>query len=90
MVANSMESKKAIIKQVARGEHDTGSVQVQVINITDRIHQLSKHLNTFKKDHSSKSGLLKLIAQRRTFMNYLETEDEKSYKLLMQYIDLKK
>lgn len=84
------ENKQILVKQVARGDYDTGSVQIQVIELTDRIRQLSEHLKKFKKDYSSKSGLLKLIAQRRTFMKYVARKDEKSYRLLVQYIDIKK
>ena len=66
-------AKKAdIIAKYARGENDTGSTEVQVALITERITYLTEHLKTNKKDHSSRLGLLKLVGQRRRLMRYLK------------------
>jgi small subunit ribosomal protein S15 len=70
------QAKKAeIIAQYARGENDTGSTEVQVALLTERIKYLTEHLKTNKKDHSSRLGLLKLVGQRRRLMRYLKKID---------------
>lgn len=70
------QAKKAeIIAKYARSENDTGSTEVQVALITDRITYLTDHLKTNKKDHSSRLGLLKLVGQRRRLMRYLKKSD---------------
>ena len=69
-------AKKAeIIAKYARGENDTGSTEVQVALLTERITYLTEHLKTNKKDHSSRLGLLKLVGQRRRLMRYLKKTD---------------
>ena len=70
------QAKKAeIIAKYARGENDTGSTEVQVALLTERITYLTEHLKTNKKDHSSRLGLLKLVGQRRRLMRYLKKVD---------------
>ena len=70
------QAKKAeIIAKYARGENDTGSTEVQVALLTERITYLTEHLQTNKKDHSSRLGLLKLVGQRRRLMRYLKKVD---------------
>ena len=67
------QAKKAeIVAKYARGENDTGSTEVQVALLTARITYLTEHLQTNKKDHSSRLGLLKLVGQRRRLMRYLK------------------
>ncbi len=67
------QAKKAeIIAKYARGENDTGSTEIQVALLTERITYLTDHLKTNKKDHSSRLGLLKLVGQRRRLMRYLK------------------
>ncbi len=67
------QAKKAeIIAKYARGENDTGSTEIQVALLTERITYLTEHLQTNKKDHSSRLGLLKLVGQRRRLMRYLK------------------
>jgi len=63
--------KEEIIARYSRGENDTGSTEVQVALITERIKYLTEHLKINKKDHSSRLGLLKLVGQRRRLMRYL-------------------
>jgi len=74
-MALDQAKKAAIIAKYARGENDTGSTEVQVALITDRITYLTEHLKTNKKDHSSRLGLLKLVGQRRRLMRYLKNND---------------
>jgi len=70
------QAKKAeIIAKYARGENDTGSTEVQVALLTERIKYLTEHLQTNKKDHSSRLGLLKLVGKRRRLMRYLKKRD---------------
>jgi small subunit ribosomal protein S15 len=70
------QAKKAeIIAKYARGENDTGSTEVQVALLTERITYLTEHLKTNKKDHSSRLGLLKLVGQRKRLMRYLKKTD---------------
>jgi len=70
------QAKKAeIIAKYARGENDTGSTEIQVALLTERIKYLTEHLKTNHKDHSSRLGLLKLVGQRRRLMRYLKKVD---------------
>ncbi len=70
------QAKKAeIIAKYGRGENDTGSTEVQVALLTERIKYLTEHLKVNKKDHSSRLGLLKLVGQRRRLMRYLKKVD---------------
>ncbi len=72
MMALDQAKKAEIIAKYARGENDTGSTEVQVALLTERIASLTEHLKTNKKDHSSRLGLLKLVGQRRRLMRYLK------------------
>ncbi len=73
-------AKKAeIISNFARNEKDTGSTEVQVALLTERIKYLTEHLKVNKKDHSSRLGLLKLVGQRRRLMRYLRKKDFAKY-----------
>jgi len=67
--------KEEIVAKYGRGENDTGSTEVQVALLTERIIYLTEHLKTNKKDHSSRLGLLKLVGQRRRLMRYLKKTD---------------
>lgn len=73
-------AKKAeIVKQFGRGENDTGSPEVQIALLSNRISYLTEHLKTNKKDHSSRLGLLKLVGQRKRLMRYLKKKDYDRY-----------
>ncbi len=73
-------AKKAeIVKQFGRGENDTGSPEVQIALLSNRISYLTEHLKTNKKDHSSRLGLLKLVGQRKRLMRYLRKKDYERY-----------
>jgi small subunit ribosomal protein S15 len=71
--------KEEIVAKYGRGENDTGSTEVQVALLTERIVYLTEHLQTNKKDHSSRLGLLKLVGQRRRLMRYLKNTDLARY-----------
>ena len=71
--------KQEIIAQYGRGENDTGSPEVQIALLTERIKYLTEHLKSNKKDHSSRLGLLKLVGQRRRLMRYLRKKDFERY-----------
>lgn len=76
-------NKAQIIKEHQRNEGDTGSSEVQIALLTNRINALTEHLKTFKKDHSSRLGLLKLVGQRRRLMRYLKRTNRESYNKLV-------
>ncbi len=71
--------KSEIIKKYSRGENDTGSPEVQVALLTNRIVYLTEHLKVNKKDHSSRLGLLKLVGQRKRLLRYLKSKDFSRY-----------
>ena len=69
---------------------DTGSADVQVALLTSRINELTEHLQTHKKDHSSRRGLLKMVGQRRRLLDYLSDTDTKRYQELIKKLNLRK
>ncbi len=71
-------------------ETDTGSPQVQVTRLTERINQLAGHLQTHKKDFSSRQGLLKMVSERRTLLEYVKRNDEDIYRKLLDALSLRK
>ncbi len=84
------EEKSGIIAQHKTHETDTGSSDVQVAMLTTRIAQLTAHLKTHSHDHSSRRGLLKLVAQRRHFLNYLTRTSPERYRTLISSLGLRK
>lgn len=90
--ARSMEvaEKSKVIKGVRTHEKDTGSADVQIALLTSRINHLTSHLETNKKDHSSRRGLLMLVSRRRRLLDYLKDRDLKRYKDLTQKLGLRK
>jgi small subunit ribosomal protein S15 len=87
-MALKKEQTTEIIKKFGRKSEDTGSSEVQIGFLTERINELTVHLNTHKKDFSSRRGLLKLVAQRRKLLNYLQKENEGKYKEISQSLGL--
>ncbi len=71
-------------------EQDTGSAQVQVAVLTERINQLSSHLQTHKKDKHSRQGLLKLVGARRRHLHYLKQKNVQQYELIIEKLQLRK
>ncbi|MCH9812487.1 MAG: 30S ribosomal protein S15 [Epsilonproteobacteria bacterium] len=81
--------KSEIIKEYSRGENDTGSPEVQVALLTNRIQYLTEHLKTNKKDHSSRLGLLKLVGQRKRLLRYLKSKDFGRYTEVIKSLGLR-
>ena len=75
-----------VVASVARSKNDTGSTEVQVALLTERISQISGHLQKFPKDHHSRRGLLKLVGQRKTFIKYLLRTDKKKHDAVVKRI----
>ena len=71
--------KQEIVSKFGKNDTDTGSSEVQIALLTSRIVELTEHLKSFKKDHASRLGLLKLVGQRRRLMRYLKRKDRESY-----------
>ncbi|NTU47122.1 30S ribosomal protein S15 [Candidatus Roizmanbacteria bacterium] len=84
------EDKQKLIDMFAQKEGDTGSPEVQVALLSQKIQKLSSHLEENKKDNHSRRGLLKVIAKRRRILNYLVKLDEARYKVLIEKLGLKK
>ena len=86
----SKEKKTAIIKEYARCEGDTGSPEVQIAVLTERIRELTEHLQNNPKDHHSRRGLLKMVGQRRNMLAYLKKMDIERYRSLIERLGLRK
>ena len=85
-----MELKKKLIENFRLHEKDTGSADIQVALLTDRINALTEHLQKFKKDHSSRRGLLMKVGQRRRLLDYLHNTDIKRYQAITKKLKLRK
>ena len=83
-------TKKDIVQKHARGANDTGSPEVQVALLTARINHLTEHFKTHKKDHHGRRGLLKLVSQRRSLLDYLKRKDQERYTALVSSLELRK
>lgn len=84
------EKKTAIIAEYATHEGDTGSPEVQIALLTQRINHLNEHLKLNKKDHHSRRGLLKMVGQRRGLLNYLKDKDIERYRAIVASLGLRK
>ena len=84
------EQKKTVIDAHAKHEGDTGSPEVQVALLTARIEGLTGHFKVHKKDFHSRTGLLKLVGQRRKILNYLKKKDVQRYRALIEKLGLRK
>lgn len=84
------EKKQDLIGEFKVHESDTGSPEVQVALLTERINNLTEHFKTFKKDHNSRRGLLQLIGQRRRLLDYLRKEDKQRYLNLINKLGLRR
>ncbi len=85
----TQERKQEIIEGYQVHETDTGSADVQVAMLTDRINRLSGHLKTNKKDHSSRRGLLQMIGQRKSLLSYIRKQDLARYQALIQRLGIR-
>ena len=86
----SKVEKQAIMKDFARDENDTGSVEVQVAVLTEEINRLTVHMKEHKKDYHSNRGLLKKVGRRRNLLTYLRNEDINRYRTLITSLGLRK
>jgi small subunit ribosomal protein S15 len=85
----SKERKQEIVQKYQRDEKDTGSPEVQIAILTERISQLTDHLKEHKQDHSSRRGLLKMVGQRRKLLRYLENKDVERYRDLIAQLGIR-
>lgn len=86
----SKEKKAEIISTYGRSAGDTGSPEVQIALLTERINELTEHLKVNKKDHHSRRGLLKMVGQRRGLLAYLKKKDIEGYRSLIGRLGLRK
>ena len=84
------EEKAKVISEYATHEGDTGSPEVQIAILTKRINDLTEHLKTHKKDHHSRRGLLKMVGQRRSLLNYLMKIDIERYRSLIARLGIRR
>jgi small subunit ribosomal protein S15 len=84
------ERKAALIKEYATNPNDTGSAEVQVAVLTERIANLTEHFKTHKGDNHSRRGLLKMVSQRRSLLDYVKGKDEARYKTLIQRLGIRR
>ncbi|MCX6614201.1 MAG: 30S ribosomal protein S15 [Acidobacteria bacterium] len=89
-MALAVEAKKEIVAANARHKKDVGSTEVQVALLSARITQLTHHFQTHKKDHSSRRGLLLLVAQRRKLLDYLKCRTPQAYQALIAKLGIRK
>ncbi|MBE9249625.1 30S ribosomal protein S15 [Dolichospermum sp. LEGE 00240] len=88
-MALTQQRKQEIISGYQVHETDTGSADVQVAMLTDRINKLSQHLQANKKDHSSRRGLLKMIGQRKRLLAYIQAGSQEKYKALITRLGIR-
>ena len=86
----TLERKQELIQQYRVHESDTGSPEVQIAILTERINYLTEHLKMHKKDHHSRRGLLKMVGQRRGLLAYLKKTDIERYRALIEKLGLRK
>ncbi len=86
----STDTKKRVIGDFQRRENDTGSTEVQVALLTERLNGLSEHFKTHEKDHHSRRGLLKLVSSRRRLLSYLSANDFGRYQALIKRLGLRR
>lgn len=84
------EKKQDVIKEYATAKGDTGSPEVQVAILTNRINELSEHMQQHKKDFHSRRGLLAMVAKRRKLLDYLKRKDEPRYQELIKRLEIRR
>jgi small subunit ribosomal protein S15 len=89
-MALTKEQKEAVIKEFGQNEKDTGRTEVQIALLTKRIEALTEHFKANKKDHNSRRGLLQMVGQRRSLLNYLKRTDLEKYRELIKKLELRK
>ena len=86
----TVEDKRKIVSEYRTHDKDTGSPEVQIALLTKRITELNSHLQTHKKDHSSRRGLLKMVSKRNALLKYLTREDRERYQQIIGRLGLRK
>ena len=86
----SQIDKQAVHQAFQRHENDTGSSEVQIAILTKRIESLTEHLKSHKKDVSSRIGLIRMVSNRRTLLDYLKSRDEESYKKIIKELGIRR
>ena len=89
-MALTKEAKQEASKRFGKNAKDTGSPEVQIAMLTERINGLTEHLRTHAKDHYSRRGLRKLVGRRRRFLNYLQKNDLEGYRALIKELGLRR
>lgn len=89
-MAQSTEMKQRVIQDYRLHEHDSGSPEVQVALLTNRITELTDHFKTHIKDHHSRRGLLKLVGRRRRLLDYLKGQDVERYRATIERLGIRK
>ena len=84
------EEKTAVIEANKTHENDTGSPEVQIAILTERINELTEHLKVNQKDHHSRRGLLKMVGKRRGLLDYLKKNDLEGYRALIEKLGIRK
>ena len=84
------ERKDSLIKEHATKPNDTGSPEVQVAILTERINNLTGHFKAHVKDNHSRRGLLKMVSQRRTLLDYVKSKDEARYKTIIEKLNIRR
>jgi small subunit ribosomal protein S15 len=84
------EKKQAIIGTFKRHDSDTGSPEVQIAILTERITYLTEHFKVHKKDHHSRRGLLKIVGQRRRLLDYLKKKDVERYRIIIEKLGIRR
>ena len=86
----TVERKKAVMAEYGKGEGDTGSPEVQVAVLSERIAHLTEHFKTHAKDNHSRRGLIRMVSQRRRLLDYIKASDEKRYEALIGRLGLRR
>ncbi|MEP6925842.1 MAG: 30S ribosomal protein S15 [Pyrinomonadaceae bacterium] len=89
-MATAKETKEQILTDYRTHESDTGSPQVQIALLTQRINELTEHFRTHKKDNHSRRGLLKMVSQRRSLLDYLKRKDIEQYHTMVERLGLRR
>jgi len=89
-MALTKEAKTGVIRQYRRHDSDSGSPEVQIAVLTNRITYLTEHFKLHKKDHHSRRGLLELVGRRRRLLNYLQRIDVSRYKAILERLGIRK
>ena len=85
-----MKTKQEIIKEYGKSDSDTGSTEVQVALLSNRIDHLTDHLKTHKKDHHTRRGLLMLVGKRKRLLQYLQNQDVQRYRDIIEKLGLRR